>query len=190
MHLQAPTPTHIQHIRIPIPTKFSPAQICHAAADKGTMSELKHERLCFALDYDLVRIYHPDSPVARKYPPDVVETRFQAISKAYDVMRGKSTMTGEVATSWERPPDPVRYRPTATRRRPHFDETVGDERWKERVLLGATVFAIVAFVMQTTVTRHTAMVHPAGGARTASSGPRDVLADEALAEPKQNARAR
>lgn len=90
------------------------------------------------LDYDLVRIYHPDSPIARNYPAEIVQTQFQSISKAYDLMRGKSAITGEVMTNRERHADPARFRPKATRR-PHFDETAGDERWKERVLFAATV---------------------------------------------------
>ncbi|KAH0827910.1 hypothetical protein J3R83DRAFT_3539 [Lanmaoa asiatica] len=113
----------------------------------------------------------------------MAQTRFQSIAKAYDLMRGKSAITGEVLTSRERHADPARFRPNAPRR-PHFDETTGDERWKERVLFGATVLAIVAFVAQTTVARHKAIVQiSANGTRTTSSGPRYSLADEALVEP-------
>ena len=90
------------------------------------------------LDYDLVRIYHPDSFIARKYPVDIAQARFQAISKAYDLLRGKSAITGDILTDRERGTDPARFRPKTPRRR-HFDETTGDERWKERILLGATV---------------------------------------------------
>lgn len=96
------------------------------------------------LDYDLVRIYHPDSPIARKYPADIAQARFQSISKAYDLMRGKSDLTGDAVTSRERPADPARFRPRATRRR-HFDETVGDERWKERILFGATLLVSLMY---------------------------------------------
>ena len=92
----------------------------------------------FVSDYDLVRIYHPDSPVARNYSAELAQARFQSISKAYDMMRGKSAITGEVVTNRERHVDPARFRPKTTRR-PHFDETTGDERWKERILFGATV---------------------------------------------------
>ena len=41
-----------------------------------------------ASDYELVRIYHPDSPVARAFPPEVSEARFHAISASYDILRG------------------------------------------------------------------------------------------------------
>ncbi|KAG8213978.1 hypothetical protein J3R82DRAFT_10728 [Butyriboletus roseoflavus] len=139
-------------------------------------------------DYDLVRIYHPDSPVGRKYPAEMAQARFQSISTAYDVMRGKSAITGEVLTSRERHMDPARFRPRAPRR-PHFDETTGDERWKERVLVGATVVAIVAFVAQTTTARRKAIVQATGGTRTT---PNYSLAveDETLAEPTESAHSR
>ena len=44
-----------------------------------------------SLDYDLVRIYHPDSPAARAggVPPEVAHARFQAISSAYAILSGK-----------------------------------------------------------------------------------------------------
>lgn len=109
-----------------------------------------------SVDYDLVRIYHPDSPVARKYPAEIAQARFQSISTAYDLMRGKSAITGEVLTSRERHMDPARFRPKAPRR-PHFDETTGDERWKERVLFGATV--IVSLVHSTTCWKPTNGAH-------------------------------
>lgn len=102
------------------------------------------------LDYDLVRIYHPDSPIARNYPAEMAQARFHSISKAYDLMRGKSAITGEVLTNRERHADPARFRPKV-RRHPHFDETAGDERWKERILFGATV--IVSLVDVATCSR-------------------------------------
>ncbi|KAF8444656.1 hypothetical protein L210DRAFT_3394257 [Boletus edulis BED1] len=160
----------------PYPTHPNPQphQIFHLPRS-ATQKQIK-ERY-----YDLVRIYHPDSPMARTFPTDTAQVRFQAISKAYDLMRGKSTITGDVVMDRERPADPARFRP----RRPHFDATPGDERWKERVLFGATVVAIVAFVVQTNVTRQKAMGQVTRGARTGSSGAKYALTDEALAEPTE-----
>lgn len=124
-------------------------------------------------------------------------------------MRGKSDITGDVLTSRERHVDPIRFKPKAPRR-PHFDETKGDERWKERVLFGATVLvshaffgittcfhrrsrrlqAIVGFVVQTTVVRHKAIVQVTNGTRATSSRPKHPLADEALTEPTESVRSR
>ena len=110
-------------------------------------------------DYDLVRIYHPDSPVARKYPAETAQSRFQSISKAYDLMRGKSVITGEVLTNRERHADPARFTPKA-RRRLHFDETTGDERWKERILFGATVLVSLVFIATDALGRPTTSHRP------------------------------
>jgi len=85
-------------------------------------------------DYELVRIYHPDSAVARHYPPEVSQARFQAISKAYDILRGKASSAGEPIEDI-RKADPMRW--PARSRRPYFDDTTSDERWKERVIMGA-----------------------------------------------------
>ncbi|EIM79342.1 uncharacterized protein STEHIDRAFT_143265 [Stereum hirsutum FP-91666 SS1] len=37
--------------------------------------------------YDLVRSHHPDSPHCRLLPTDLAHSRFQAITKAYDILR-------------------------------------------------------------------------------------------------------
>ena len=99
-------------------------------------------------DYDLVRIYHPDSPVARAggVPPETAHARFQAISAAYAVLTGKKTATsfdggeaGESLTGKAR----ASYHDLSTamwreRQRRKADLDVGlDERWKERLMLGA-----------------------------------------------------
>ncbi|KAF8340996.1 hypothetical protein F5887DRAFT_849671, partial [Amanita rubescens] len=44
--------------------------------------------------YDLVRIYHPDSPHCRMTPPAERRKRFQAIATAYDALRGKARFEG------------------------------------------------------------------------------------------------
>lgn len=41
-------------------------------------------------DYELVRTYHPDSPTSQSLPSSVRHARFHAVTKAYDILRGKS----------------------------------------------------------------------------------------------------
>jgi len=49
-------------------------------------------RLMFSYtDYDLVRHYHPDK-VGASLTPEVAQARFQSISAAYDVLRGKTLL--------------------------------------------------------------------------------------------------
>ncbi|KAF9227308.1 hypothetical protein BS17DRAFT_775260 [Gyrodon lividus] len=139
--------------------------------------------------YELVRIYHPDSPIARKYPPEVAQARFQSIAKAYDLMRGKSSLTGESLAGQERHPDPARFR-ARTWRRPYFDDSKGDERWKERLILWGTVLTIAAFVAQTTFTRHVAIAQATSRNRATSSPSKQSLGDEALAESTESSDSR
>ncbi|EGN99954.1 hypothetical protein SERLA73DRAFT_180287 [Serpula lacrymans var. lacrymans S7.3] len=107
--------------------------------------------------YDLVRIYHPDSPVARHYAPEVSQARFQSITQAYDMLRGKSAFSEETLASRTaniRHSDIWRGRSS---RRPHFDDTSGDERWKERTIAAVVILTLVAFVVQTMTTRQQAL---------------------------------
>ncbi|KAF8320064.1 hypothetical protein DL93DRAFT_1927280 [Clavulina sp. PMI_390] len=39
--------------------------------------------------FELARIYHPDSAISRPHPTDVIQARWNAISAAYDHLRGK-----------------------------------------------------------------------------------------------------
>lgn len=41
--------------------------------------------------------------------------------------------------------DPMRW--SARSRRPHFDDTASDERWKERFIMGAVLLVSVAYVL-------------------------------------------
>ncbi|OJA08017.1 hypothetical protein AZE42_08015 [Rhizopogon vesiculosus] len=129
-------------------------------------------------DYELVRIYHPDSVVARHYPPEVSQARFQAISKAYDILRGKTSSSGE-PTEATRKVDPMRW---ATKsRRPHFDDTASDEKWKERVITGAVLLTLVAFVAQTSWTRQQAIAEMSSHGRASGSSVKSGRGDSALA---------
>ncbi|KIJ67831.1 hypothetical protein HYDPIDRAFT_107347 [Hydnomerulius pinastri MD-312] len=139
--------------------------------------------------YDLVRIYHPDSPIARHSPPEVAQARFQSISKAYDLMRGKSSITGESLASQERHMDPARFRARASRR-PYFDDAAGDERWKERMIVGATVLTIAAFFAQATLTRQQAIAESASRIRSSPLTSKRTQVDEALAESIESFRSR
>ena len=100
------------------------------------------------VDYDLVRIYHPDSPSARAggISPETAHARFQAISTAYAVLSGKkpaSAMNGDdVGEAFGAATRPS-YHDLSTamwraRQRRKADLDIGlDERWKERLMAGA-----------------------------------------------------
>ncbi|THH08434.1 hypothetical protein EW145_g2720 [Phellinidium pouzarii] len=58
----------------------------HSSADLCTLES----EIDIALDYELVRIHHPDAPDARNVPSHVSHARFQAIKAAHDVLTGKT----------------------------------------------------------------------------------------------------
>ena len=105
--------------------------------------------MCYLLlpDYELVRIYHPDSPTSRHIPPEKAQARFQAITSAYDALRGKTPLsdTGEPLQGHvhARRPD---YHDLSTavwklKQRRRADLSVGmvDDKWKDRILLSVVV---------------------------------------------------
>lgn len=128
--------------------------------------------------YELVRIYHPDSAVGRHYPSEVSQTRFQAISKAYDILRGKTSSSGEPVEVTHKV-DPIRW--SARSRRPHFDDTASDERWKERVIMGAVLVTLAAFVAQTSWTRQQVIAEMSSHGRSSHPSKKSGNGDGALA---------
>jgi DnaJ-class molecular chaperone len=44
----------------------------------------------YRTDYELVRTYHPDSPASHALPSSVRHARFHAVTRAYDILRGRS----------------------------------------------------------------------------------------------------
>ena len=93
-------------------------------------------------DYDLVRIYHPDSAISRAVPPETAHARFQAISAAYAVLTGKARRMADVesGTASELRPD---YHSLSTamwkaKQRRRAELNVGmDDRWKDGLMFGA-----------------------------------------------------
>ncbi|KAG0706028.1 hypothetical protein DFH29DRAFT_200210 [Suillus ampliporus] len=128
--------------------------------------------------FELVRIYHPDSAVARHYPPEVSQARFQAISRAYDILRGKVYSSGEPVETAHKV-DPKRW--STRSRHPHFDDTASDERWKERVIMGAVLLTLAVFVAQTSWTRRQAIAEMSSHGRPYHSSTKPGNGDGALA---------
>ncbi|RDB27689.1 hypothetical protein Hypma_003253 [Hypsizygus marmoreus] len=99
--------------------------------------------------YDLVRCHHPDSAQCRSLAPAERHARFQSITAAYDVLRGKPSGLA--------PSDPYReevlrrkqyYQAHYSRRaeyaRSHRTEWTAsaDDRWKDRIILFVGIFTL------------------------------------------------
>ncbi|KIM69739.1 hypothetical protein SCLCIDRAFT_1208250 [Scleroderma citrinum Foug A] len=143
---------------------------------------------CLPIDYDLVRIYHPDSIIARRYPPEVAQERIQAINKAYDTLRGRAVSSDEPisATPGYRM-DSAWLKPRSSRR-PYFDDVAGDDRWTERTIVLIAVFTLVAFVAQTSFTRLQVLKswtpRQAGSAATKHAQSENLLAEASMQDER------
>jgi len=122
---------------------------------------------CQPLDYELVKIYHPDAaaaslsqgsplsgeqgtspsvtPPLEPLTPEIAQARFQAVTKAYGSLRkgkarGKAHLGANLFAA-----DTTENRMSARRRRElraRAELRVGDdERWRERFIVGA-LFAV------------------------------------------------
>ena len=91
-------------------------------------------------DYELVRIYHPDSPIARVYPPEISEARFHAISTSYDVLRGRRPDHDPDSPDASLHPRVDLHALWRAKQRLRQDPLgPADDRWKDGVLLGSII---------------------------------------------------
>ncbi len=89
-------------------------------------------------DYELVRIYHPDSPIARAYSPEVSEARFHAITTSYDVLRGRrATLDPNSSDGMLHPRVDLHALWRAKQRHRHDPMEPVDDRWKDGIILGS-----------------------------------------------------
>ena len=108
------------------------------------------------LDFELVRIHHPDAPHARKLPSRISHARFQAIKAAHDVLTGKTRRVdfgqGPSSSGPSTYASRSRMRPEYYGGRAHRHngnaewmhaageaEASADDRWKDRILMGIGV---------------------------------------------------
>ncbi|KAI0711540.1 hypothetical protein C8Q76DRAFT_737027 [Earliella scabrosa] len=108
--------------------------------------------------YELVRVHHPDSPSGRDLSPAIRRSRFQAITAAYDSLRGKRSGSGSHGPTDIYRQELERRRRAraayeASRNRGGFayerypDQTwtaSADERWKDRIILFVGIMALGA----------------------------------------------
>jgi DnaJ-class molecular chaperone len=91
-------------------------------------------------DYELARTFHPDAPAAQALPATVRHVRFHAVTRAYDILRGKphspfvadndGTYAAELARRRRQQAQRQAYRRHAA---PDF--AASDEAWKDQVII-------------------------------------------------------
>ncbi|KAG5716745.1 hypothetical protein E4T56_gene16185 [Termitomyces sp. T112] len=109
--------------------------------------------------YELVRIYHPDK-ADPSISNETAHARFQSITAAYDVLRGKTLLKDSLFPSTSSPVRDFRYSTTAAwRARSRRNElyTGKDDRWKDHVILLGLVATVAILVAQVLSTRQQAL---------------------------------
>lgn len=86
-----------------------------------------------------MKLYHPDASAGSALSSEVTEARFQAITKAYDVLRKGKAKAAPMNDLHD-----LGSTVSDQRRKRHFrrraELNVGmDERWKERIMAGVLV---------------------------------------------------
>jgi hypothetical protein len=137
----SPTPHQIFHLPLSASQEEVKSRCVHRLIDHSSPPALTLiPNPLDTADYELVRIYHPDSPIARVYPPEISEARFHAISTSYDVLRGRRP---------DHDPDPphASLHPRvdlhalwrAKQRLRQDPLGPADDRWKDGVLFGSII---------------------------------------------------
>ncbi|KXN90882.1 hypothetical protein AN958_03536 [Leucoagaricus sp. SymC.cos] len=168
------TPTSSQPTNpYPYPTHRNPTphQIFHLP-HSATENDVK------ARYFDLVRIYHPDK-ASTTVSPEVAHERFQAITTAYDILRGKKPYPGASSSSSSSVEDrsyqtTAAYRAARRRRQELYSSGAVDDRWKDRIFMGLAVATVGVFVFQTLTTRRDAMADIMTNSRRPTSYPDQV----------------
>ncbi|TFK44264.1 hypothetical protein BDQ12DRAFT_717428 [Crucibulum laeve] len=133
----------------------TPHQIFHLPRN-ATEGDIK------ARYYDLVRIYHPDKTDSTT-PLDIAHARFQAITAAYDSLRGKTPLVMDgspangFATQDRSYQTTAAFRAAQRRRQELYTSGAADERWKDKIILAGVIMTVVIVVAQTATTRRDAM---------------------------------
>lgn len=92
------------------------------------------------IDFDLVRLYHPDK-VGASASSDLAHARFQAITAAYDTLRGKSFSSNDTLGHGTSASLAPRYQSTAAykvmrkRRQELYDSGAVDDSKKDKLIL-------------------------------------------------------
>lgn len=153
--LPPPTHSHTHHTKTQPHTKYSTSHTLqqkttskHAVRSLLFLPALTNPHLPLRADFDLVRIYHPDK-ASSSVPPDLAHERFQAITTAYDILRGKKPYPGASTSGASGVEDrsyqtTAAYRAARRRRQELYSSGAVDDRWKDRIFLGLA-FAVSWF---------------------------------------------
>ncbi|PCH36476.1 hypothetical protein WOLCODRAFT_166953 [Wolfiporia cocos MD-104 SS10] len=132
IHTQFPFPAHAHP---------SPHEIFHLPVG-ASQQDIK------ARYYDLVRAHHPDSPHNRELAAAVRHARFQALTAAYDALRGRAADPIRAELDRRKRFQDARAREMARRRHAEFAHAQpefaaeADDGWKDRLIIAAGILSL------------------------------------------------
>lgn len=148
----------------------TPHQIFHLPSN-ASQTEIKARCTCMSIsppaapphvstDYELVRTFHPDSPASQAFPSSVRHSRFHAVSRAYDILRGKShPRLGQGCTDDAYTAELARRRHQHARRQAYRGRaapgyaseaefaSAADDAWKDRLIIVVGLVVRTVFVL-------------------------------------------
>ncbi len=90
------------------------------------------------LDYELVRIYHPDT-VDSSVSSELAHARFQSITDAYNVLRGKTAAKPDPVSGAQQATTAARRAMHVRRHRELYEGGAVDDRWKDRMIIAGLI---------------------------------------------------
>lgn len=101
-------------------------------------------------DFDLVRLYHPDK-AGLSVSPEVAHAQFQAITSAYDALRGKTPLgsvpstSGGVDSTYQ---STAAWRAMRNRRQELYSSGAADDSWKDKIIVMGVVGVRYNFLLK------------------------------------------
>ncbi|KAK0461385.1 uncharacterized protein EV420DRAFT_196368 [Desarmillaria tabescens] len=138
-----------KHNAYPFPrhTNPTPHQIFHLPRSAST-EDVK------ARYYELVRIYHPDT-VDSSVSSELAHARFQSITDAYNVLRGKTASQADPVSEAQQATTAARRAVHVRRHRELYEGGAIDDSWKDRLIIVGLVATVIIIVAQAVIVRQT-----------------------------------
>ncbi|KAK0455102.1 hypothetical protein EV421DRAFT_479675 [Armillaria borealis] len=104
--------------------------------------------------YELVRIYHPDT-VDSSVSSELAHARFQSITDAYNVLRGKTAAKPDPVSGAQKATTAARRAVHVRRHRELYEGGAVDDRWKDRMIIVSLIATVVIIAAQAVIVRQT-----------------------------------
>ncbi|KAG7446395.1 uncharacterized protein BT62DRAFT_931838 [Guyanagaster necrorhizus] len=125
--------------------------------------------------YELVRLYHPDT-VDLSVSSELAHARFQSITDAYNVLRGKTTSRLDAVSGGQQATTAARRAMHVRRHSELYEGGAVDDRWKDRLIIVGLIATVIIIVAQAVLVRRTKLQE----ARTLYSRPSPPQEDSRL----------